>query len=142
MSKGLIAESTIAIGVSVEKVWKALTEPDIIKQYMFGTEVETDWKVGSPIFWRGQWEGKKYEDKGEILQCNENRSVSYSHFSPLTGQPDIPDNYHTITIKLSDDNGQTSVTLSQDGNDSEEARKHSQNNWDMMLQSLKQLLEK
>lgn len=142
MSKGLVAESTITISVPVEEVWKALTEPEIIKQYMFGTEVETDWKVGSPIFWRGQWQGKKYEDKGEILQYEENRSVSYSHFSPLTCQPDIPDNYHTITIKLSDDNGHTSATLSQDGNDTEEAQKYSQKNWDMMLQSLRQLLEK
>lgn len=46
------------INAPLEKVWKALTEPEIVKQYFFGTDLVTDWKVGSPIIFQGEWEGQ------------------------------------------------------------------------------------
>ncbi|MBI2042022.1 MAG: SRPBCC domain-containing protein [Candidatus Nealsonbacteria bacterium] len=142
MNKGLIAKSSISINISISKVWEALTEPEIIKQYMFGTNVVSDWKVGSSVVWRGEWQGKSYEDKGEILKIEEGRTLQYSHFSPLMGKPDVPENYHTITIELSSDGAQTTISLSQDNNATEEAREHSEKNWDIMLDGLKKLLEK
>jgi uncharacterized protein YndB with AHSA1/START domain len=113
----------------------------MIKQYMFGTNVVTDWKKGSPIAWQGEWQGKAYEDKGIILQIEPERILQYSHFSPLSGQPDIPENYHTVTITLSGKGPQTTVTFTQDNNESEEAREHSEKNWQMMIEGLKKLLE-
>jgi len=124
-------------------VWDALTKPEVIKQYMFGTNVISDWKQGSPIVWKGEWQGKKYEDKGMILKLEPNRILQYTHFSPLSGQQeDRPENYHTVTIELSAEGAQTRISLSQDNNPTEQARKHSENNWVMMLESLKKLLEK
>ncbi|MBC7885478.1 MAG: SRPBCC domain-containing protein [Saprospiraceae bacterium] len=42
------------IKASVAKVWDALTNPEVVKQYFFGTDLVTDWKVGSPIIFQGE----------------------------------------------------------------------------------------
>jgi uncharacterized protein YndB with AHSA1/START domain len=141
MPRGLIAEAATTISAPREKVWDALVNPLVIKQYMFGTAVECDWRVGSPIVWRGEWQGKAYEDKGVILQIETARKIQYSHFSPLSGRPDIPENYHTVTVELSDDGAMTLVELSQDNNSSEEAREHARTTWKQMLTALKDHLE-
>ena len=114
MDKNNIAKASISINASNEKVWKALVDPKAIKQYMFGTNVVSDWQEGSSIVWKGEWQGKSYEDKGKILQIKPGRTIQYSHFSPLAGQPDRPENYHTVTIDLSGNGNQTDVTLTQD----------------------------
>jgi len=89
-----------------------------------------------------KWKGKPYQDKGRILKVEPRRKLQYSHFSPLSGLPDTPENYHTVTIELAEARGQTRVVLSQDNNATEEAREHSQQNWKGMLEGLKKLLEK
>jgi uncharacterized protein YndB with AHSA1/START domain len=103
--------------------------------------VVTDWKEGSPIVWQGEWQGKAYQDKGTILKIDQQRVLQYSHFSPLSGQPDVPESYHTVTIELSGTGGRTNVSLSQDNNATEQDREHSEKNWQMMLEGLKKLLE-
>ncbi len=108
---------------------------------MFGTRVVSDWREGSPIIWKGEWQGKSYEDKGVILQFKPGRTIQYSHFSPLSGLPDKPENYHTVTIELSGEGNQTRVSLAQDNNPTEQARDHSEKNWEMMLTALKKFLE-
>jgi uncharacterized protein YndB with AHSA1/START domain len=137
----LIARSSITIAAPAEKVWNALVTPATIKQYMFGTTVASDWKVGSPITWKGEWQGKAYEDKGLIRQFQPGRALQYTHFSPLAGLPDKPENYHTVTIQLSPEGNQTRVSLTQDNNATEEARSHSEQNWAMMLDGLKKVVE-
>ena len=139
--KELIANASITINAPAAQVWEALVRPDMIKQYMFGTNVVTDWKEGSPIVWRGEWQGKAYEDKGAILKIEPERVLQYSHFSPLSGQPDAPENYHTVTIELSGAGQQTHVSLAQDNNATEQDREHSEEIWQMMLEGLKKLLE-
>ena len=136
-----IAKAETKVNAPVDKVWDALVNPEAIKQYMFGTNVASDWKEGSPIVWKGEWKGKAYEDKGVILKLQPERMLQYSHFSPLSGQPDKPENYHTVTIELSSDEAKTLVSLSQDNNPTEEARKHSEENWKTMLANLKKFLE-
>ena len=141
MDFNLIARTSIRIKASREKVWDALVNPAAIKQYMFGTNVVSDWKEGGPILWKGEWQGKSYEDKGVILQLLPEQTIQYSHFSPLSGLPDEPESYHIVTIELSNDEAQTLVSLSQDNNSDEQEREHSENNWGMMLTSLKKFLE-
>ena len=116
MSTNLLAKATIRINTTTERVWDALVNPDAIKQYMFGTNVVSEWREGSPITWQGEWQGKSYEDKGVILKLQPRRTIQYSHFSPLSGLPDKPENYHTVTIDLSADGDQTHVSLAQDNN--------------------------
>ncbi len=122
-------------------MWQALVDPEQIRQYMFGTEVISDWVEGGPIRWKGVWRGRAYEDKGSILRVAEPHLLSLTHFSPLTGEPDVPENYHTLTFNLIEADGSTHITLTQDNNPNEEARQHSARNWQAMLESLKALVE-
>jgi len=140
-SNDIIAKVETSINVSVAQVWDALVNSSTIKKYMFGTTVISDWKEGSKIVWTGEWQGKSYEDKGTILQLKPMTKLQYTHFSPLTGLPDIPENYHTVTVELTDKGKQTIVSLSQDNNSTQQAKEHSEKNWGMMLASLKKLLE-
>jgi len=109
---------------------------------MFGTEVVSDFRKGGKIVWRGEWEGKRYEDKGEIRDVQPGRLLEFSHFSPMTGEKDMPENYHLVAIELSDAGGKTDVTLTQDNNPTEKSREHSEKNWQGMLDRLKKVLEK
>ena len=137
----LIAKATIRINATTDRVWNALVNPEAIKQYMFGTNVVSEWQEGSPITWKGEWQGKPYEDKGVILKLQPRRTIQYSHFSPLSGLPDKSENYHTVTIDLSAEGNQTQLSLTQDNNATEEARADSEKNWGMMLAAMKKFLE-
>lgn len=141
MNKGLIAKATIDIHAPITKVWEALITPEIIKKYMFGTEVISEWKEGSSIIWKGIWEGKPYEDKGIILKIEPMSTLQYSHFSPLSGVPDFPENYHILTYELSNEKNHTFVSLSQDNNANEKAKEHSKKMWTALLAELKKVLE-
>src|SRR5690606_2158921 len=136
-----IARVETVIDAKIETVWHALTTPDIVKQYMFGADVISDFKQGSDIRWVGEWKGKRFEDRGKIVSVEENRRLQYSHFSPLSVEPDVPENYHTVTISLSEQDGKTAVSLEQDKNKTPEAKSHAEENWKAMLKSLKDLLE-
>jgi uncharacterized protein YndB with AHSA1/START domain len=141
MKNSFIAKATIMINIPAAKVWEALTTPEMIQRYLFGAEVVTDWKVGSPIIYRGEWEGKPFEDKGTILRVEPEKLLVSTHWSPLSGVPDAPENYHTVTYELAGQGAGTRVTLTQDNNASEEERTHSEQNWKMVLDGLKKLLE-
>jgi len=138
---GRVATAETEIRAPRSEVWRALTDPDQIEKYMFGSRVETDWKPGSTIVWKGEYEGKRYEDKGEILEVETERRLKMTHFSPLSGEEDAPENYHTLVYELEDDDGRTHVALSQDNNASEEAAEHSRANWQKMLSGLKEVVE-
>ncbi len=142
MDQTFIAKASLSIRAPTAKVWDALVNPEMVKQYLFGTNVECDWRAGSPIVWRGEWQGKTYEDRGTILRARPQRLLEYTHFSPLSGLADVPENYHRVTIQLSDEGANTHISLAQDGNRTDEARAHSEKNWNMVLEGLKKLLEK
>lgn len=141
MNKKYTAKATTNINAPASKVWDALTNPELIRQYLFGTEVTTNWKVGSPITYKGEWEGKAYEDKGKILKFDPEKSLVSTHWSPLSGVPDVPENYHTVTYQLSEKDGKTKVTIMQDNNATEDERAHSEQNWRAVLDGMKKLLE-
>jgi len=141
MKNTFIAKATIAINTTAAKVWEALTTPVIIKQYFFGVDVVTDWKVGSPIIYNGLWQGKPFEDNGKILKFEPEKVLASTHWSPLSGMPDSPENYHTVTYELSQYGSNTQVTITQDNNASEAEKADSERNWKMMLDGLKKLLE-
>ena len=138
---GYTAEATTEISASADRVWQALTDPDEIKQWMFGSQVETDWEPGSPIRWKGEFQGMSYEDKGEVLEVEPGERLSVTHFSPLTGQDDVPENYHTVTYALDEHDGTTTVTLTQDNASSQDEADHSAQNWQQMLDGIKSHVE-
>ena len=139
MNTAINLTTTTRISSSVSKVWEALTKPALIKKYFFDTEVVTDWKKGSPIIWRGIWEGKPYEEKGNVLDVQPGRFLKYNYLS--SAKEDKPENYAVITYSLKEANGKTDFTLTQSGFKSEEERDHSAGNWKMVIDGLKNLLE-
>ena len=127
-------------------VWKTLTTPSTLKQFFFGSDVSTDWRVGSPISFRGNWKGKPYEDKGNIQTFERDRRLAFTHWSPLSGMEDAPENYHVVSFDLQPANGNTEVVLTQTNqNDSEpltpENRQEYAKNWTMVLEGLKKAAE-
>src|SRR5512139_2005305 len=125
MNSKFVAKATSIINAPASKVWEALTQPDLIKQYLFGTQVTTDWKVGSPITYEGVWEGKAYKDKGVILQVEPGKLLVSTFWSALSGLPDIPENYQTVRYELAAEDGGTRLTILQDNNPTQEDANHS-----------------
>ncbi|MDP1675520.1 MAG: SRPBCC family protein [Bacteroidota bacterium] len=141
MTRTFVAKVTIEINADSATVWKWLTTPELIKQYFFGTQTETDWKKGSPIFFRGEWEGKKYEDKGTILDIQSEKFVKYNYWSSMSGTPDIPENYATIVYELTAKGNTTILSIMQDGIKTEESKTHSEQNWNAVMGGMKKMVE-
>ena len=141
MNNSFIAKASTTIDAPISKVWDALTKPELIKQYLFGTEVITDWKVGSPIIYKGIWEGKPYEDKGKVLQIENEKLFVSTFWSSLSGLPDIPENYKTVRYELSTAGDKTNLVITQDNNSSQDEADHSAQNWKMVLDGIKKLVE-
>ena len=138
---GFEATAEVDVTAGRERVWAALTEPAQIKVYMDGSTVTTTWEVGSPITWDGEYDGRAYQDKGEVLTYDEPRVLSVTHYSPMMGQPDEPENYHTLVYTLTPDGETTRLELTQDGNESAEQAEQFSQNWQQMLDGLKAHVE-
>jgi uncharacterized protein YndB with AHSA1/START domain len=141
MKNNYIARASILINAPASKVWQALTQPSLIKEYLFGTDVTTDWQVGSPITYKGIWQGKSYEDKGIILQIEPNKLLVSTFWSALAGLPDTPENYKTVRYELSTTGKTVRLTIIQDNNATQEEADHSAQNWEMVLAGIKKLVE-
>jgi len=142
MKNQLTGRASVTIDAPVSKVWEALTTPEIIKKYFFGTNAISDWKEGSPLIFKGEWEGKSYEDKGIILKSVPNKIFKYKYWSSMSGIEDKPENYVTITYELHEDNGETVLNITQENIPDENMKDHSEENWNNVLNGLKSLLEK
>lgn len=142
MSTDHIANASLFINASPEKVWQALTTPELIKQYFFGTDAVSDWHVGSKLEWKGVWEGKEYLDKGVILEFNPPRRFSYTYLSSMSGKEDKPENYAIVTYELEPINNGTQLTVIQTGSESKESAEHSGENWTSVFNGMKEMLEK
>jgi uncharacterized protein YndB with AHSA1/START domain len=136
-----VATAKTEIAASPDRVWAALTDPELVKKYMVGAEVDSNFKPGSPITWRGEWDGRPFEDKGEVIAAEPGRLLEVTHFSSSSGKEDVPENYHHVRYELSKRNGHTEVQLRQDGNASGEEAEHSSKNWQAMLDGLKMVAE-
>ena len=141
-SKELISKSSIDINASSPNIWEALVKPEIAKEYFFGAEIVTDWKVGSPITFKGEFNGNKYEEKGVLLNVEPNTQLQYSHWSNFDGLPDAPENYRTWTFDLTEKNGTTILTFSEDNIPTEKQKNRSDEFWSEALLKIKRIVEK
>lgn len=142
MSANFISKTQITINAAAADVWKALTSPERVSEFMFGTQVETDWKIGSDIKWRGSYQGRSYEDKGKILQVLPEKLLQHTYHSSMSGVEDTPENYFNVTYELEEDEGVTTVTLTNSNLPDEKSREHSEKNWQGVLQKLKEVVER
>ena len=145
----LVVQNSILINADARKVWDALVNPEQTKQYMFGCETVSDWKIGSPLRWQAIYEGKEMVFvKGIILDLQPNRLLKYTVIDPNATMADIPENYLNVTYRLEEQNGQTNLTVFQDGfedaADGEKRYTDVQNNgegWNPILVEIKKLVE-
>ncbi len=141
MNHDLEVKKSVDIKSSTDQVWKALTDPTIIKQYLFGTNCMTDWQVGSSIIFQGKYEGQTYMDKGIVVENIPNEKLSYNYWSGFSGLEDKPENYCLVTYLLETQNEVTTLTWHQKGYGNEEGRKHSEDGMDEFLGSIKEIVE-
>lgn len=141
------ADVSTRIQASRREVWDGLVDLDNISKFFLGARVATDWVVGHPITWSGEWQGKAYEDKGEILAFEREKRLRFSHWSSMSGPPDEPANRHVVDITLDDVRDETEVTLVQtnlEGGITAADREHRaeyERNWSTLLAGLKELVE-
>jgi len=142
VTANFVAHKRITVDAPRDVVWRALTDPAMVKQYMHGTNMQTDWTVGSPITWKGEWQGKTYEDKGTVVAVEPKKLLKVTHWSPMGGSEDKPENYHTVTYELAEHGKETILTLEQDNNPSQEAANTmAEQNWGPVLDGLKATAE-
>jgi uncharacterized protein YndB with AHSA1/START domain len=134
------AHATVHVAATPEAVWRALTEPALVARYFFGTTLRTDWRVGSPIVYAGEWQGNAYEDRGTVLEVNAPRRLVTDYFSPSSGLPDEPANHQTVVYAIApdsaEDGGGCTVTIDQDNNRDVEGAAHASANWQAVLDGL------
>ncbi len=136
-----VARAQVLIGAPPERIWDVLTSGEPRPEIMFGARTLTDWEPGHPITWSGQWEGHAFEDKGEVVVVERPRRLVVTHFSPMSGHQDVPENYHRLEYVLEPVDGGTRVVLEQDNNPTPESAEHSAKNWQTMLSGLKKVTE-
>ena len=141
MTDTLTATTQITIHASSHAVWDALTNPKSIKKYLMGADVHTDWKVGSPLTYTGEYQGKPYEEKGVIQKFEPGRVLQATHFSTSSGKPDKPENYALVTWALHENDGAIVLTVSQDNIPNEKAVESAKANWTGVLKGLKEVAE-
>ena len=141
MKTDISLEVKTPVYAPVRRVWEALTKPELIKKYFFNTNTYTNWKPGSLIIFKGEWEGKEYEDKGTILDVISNRLIRYNYWSSMSGIEDKPENYVVITYLLEDKEDFTLLTVRQENIADEKRKQHARENWNRVMNGLKELVE-
>lgn len=129
------------INASLKNVWDALVTPETIKQYLFGTDTITDWKIGGPIIFQGTWEGVAYRDKGTILEFVPQKKLKYDYWSSFSKLEDKPENYQQISFELSEADNKIILVLTQENIPGQAAKEHSEANWEMVLDQIKKIVE-
>jgi uncharacterized protein YndB with AHSA1/START domain len=106
-----ISDSTVCINASSEKVWRALTRPELVKQWQYGADLLTTWEVGSSIVFRNEWNGQVFEQKGKVLEFLPESRLKYSLFFPHAGMQDIAEHYFFMIYELTEQDGITSLLM-------------------------------
>ena len=145
----LIVKNTITINAPASKVWDALVNPQQTKKYMFGCETVSDWKPGSPLLWKGVFDGKELVAvKGIVVSIQPEKYLEYTTIDPNNpAMEDIPGNYLTVTYDLKPVNGNTLLTVTQ-GDYAKVAEGQNRYNdtmagggWQSVLDQIKKLVE-
>ena len=143
MKYPFVLKTSMEIAAPIEKVFAALSEPESVKILFWGSELVTTWEVGTPIAYRGEWEGVEFEDHGTVLEFDPPHLVKYNYWSSFAKDElaDLPENYQTITYTFEPSEGGTTITIEQDNIRSAEVMEHSEQNWQHLMGAIKSMLE-
>ena len=143
MDKSLQSHHSIVINANTKSVWEVLTNPSHIAKYLFGTKTVTDWKMGSPIEFKGHYEGQDYADKGIVMAIAPYSLLAYDYWSQFSGLEDIPENYSEVSYHLKElESGQTEFTWTQIGFKDENSKAHHSSIMPSLLKKIKEIAEK
>lgn len=142
MNKALSVSESIEIQASKEQVWDALINPEKIKQYLYGTEAISNWRVGDPILFQGSYEGTSYQDKGNILQVKPGELFQYNYWSSFSPIEDRIENYSIVTYTITPiSEDQVVFQWTQEGFADEASQGHSAAGLAALLANIKQVAE-
>ena len=133
--------STIRLDATKGKVWDTLTKPELVKLWQYGSDLITNWEIGSDIKFRTEWEGKIFEQWGKILEVRPTELLKYSLFAPRPDLEDRPENYFVMSYILTTENGQTKLEIIQEDNRPNAVQEDPQGDENPILQSLKKVAE-
>lgn len=133
--------STIKLNAPPGKVWDALTKPEKVKLWQFGSDLITTWEVGSKIEFVTEWEGKIFKQWGKVLEVKQNKLIKYSLFAPRPDVEDKPENYFIMNYVLTAENGQTKLEFIREDNRPNAVQEEPQGEENPVLQSLKNIVE-
>ena len=142
MDKTLQTKHSIRIKASSERLWEILTDPSYIAQYLYGTQTETDWKMGSNITFKGEYDGHTYTDKGIVMVNQPYTLLAYDYWSQFSGLEDSPENYCEVSYHLVDNlDGSISFTWQQIGFKDSTSMEHNKAGMPSILKKIKELAE-
>jgi len=133
--------STIYINAPVQQVWNTITQPELVKLWQYGSDLHTDWQPGSPIRFRTEWDGKVFEQWGEVLEVIPNQLVRYNLFAPRPGLEDKPENYFIMQYTLREEGAQTKLEIVQEDHRPHAVQEEPQGEENPVLQALKKVAE-
>lgn len=141
MLQDFTVSKTIDIKAPVSKVWDFITTPAGMKEYLFGTNATSEWKVGCPIRFTGEWEGKPYEDKGIIEVFDKEKVFEYSYYSAFSGVPDKAENYTLVRMELEPVEGGTRLSVKHSNFPNETTYENNEKHWDLVLDIIREKTE-
>lgn len=133
--------SKLSINASLQKVWEALTKPELVKLWQYGSDLQTTWELGASIRFVTQWEENVFEQWGTVLEFSPLEQVRYSLFAPRPGLEDIPENYFEMIYTLTEDGGQTKLQITQEDNRPHAVQEAEQGEENPILKMLKEIAE-
>lgn len=132
----------IYIGAAPDRVWQALTDGALSRQYWYGRRVESDWKVGSTVtFWYDTEDGEAVSDRGIVLESKPPRHLSYTFHVEFIDE--FKDAHPSrVTFGLEPLGEETRLTLTHDEFEPKsQVLEACRVRWPVILSSLKSLAE-
>ena len=133
--------SKITINASPEKVWTALTAPELVKLWQYGSELITSWEPGTDIRFRTEWNDQVFEQWGKVLEFHPADTLIYTLFAPRPDREDIPENYFEMKYKLTPDGHATKLEIIQTDNRPNAVQEPEQGEENPVLAMLKEIAE-
>lgn len=134
---------TITIQAPAAKVWRALTNPEQMQQWMFESEIRivTSWEPGSAITISGDMHGIVFEDKGRVIAFEEEQLLQYTHLSSFSNLEDKPGNYCLLEFRLTPAGKETVLDLRLSNFPTEAIYRHMAFYWNVATSLLKRFVE-
>jgi len=144
VAETLVAHVSVAIDAPRARVWDALVDRKMIERYMYMSSITSDWREGSPILWKSDWQGRSLEVRGTVLRVDPRRALEYSYSRPIFPSARCVEpagSYYRVAIELFDEGAGTRIERTQGNNASRKELEHSEGGWRLTLHNLKWLLE-